>query len=121
MDDEFSVLRLVEQELVSNVQKIVAVLTVEGHARPYSGMTEEIIADRRRGLKRLQELAMMLGETRLECGLNFFEIASGQARAHINSVGVQGFKPTEAAPNFQNPLVFKESEQKVLVIACQRD
>ena len=41
----------VEQELVSDVQKIVALLTVEGHARPYSGMTEEIIADRRRGLE----------------------------------------------------------------------
>ena len=117
VDDEFSVLCLGHQELVSDIQKIIAILTVEGYARPYSGVTEEIIADRRRGLESFQELTMVLRETRLEGVLNSFEIASGQARARRNSVGMQGFEPTEAAPNFQNPLVFEEAQQKVLVMA----
>ena len=45
--DKFSVLRLTEQERVSDIQKIIAILAIEGHARPYSGMTEKVIADGR--------------------------------------------------------------------------
>ena len=45
--DKFSVLRLTGEERVSDVQKIIAILAIERHTRPYSGMTEEIIADGR--------------------------------------------------------------------------
>ena len=45
--DELSVLHLTGQEWFSDIQKIIAILAIEGHARPYSGVTEEIIADAR--------------------------------------------------------------------------
>ena len=45
--DKFSVLRLTGQERVSDIQKIIAILAIEGHARSYSGMTEKVIADGR--------------------------------------------------------------------------
>ena len=64
---------------------------------------------------------MVLGETRRECRLNCSEIASGHGRADIHPVGMQGFEPTQASPSFENPLVFEEGQQKVLVIACQGD
>ena len=35
------------KERLSDIQKIIAVLAIERHARPNSGMTEEIIADDR--------------------------------------------------------------------------
>ena len=47
MHDKFSVLRLTGEERVSDVQKIIAILAIERHAWPYSGMTEEVIADGR--------------------------------------------------------------------------
>src|SRR5262249_53132740 len=117
VDDEFSVFSLIDQEYLSNVQQILSLLTIERHARPYAGMTEEIVTDRRRGLKTGKERPMMLGETSLEFALNLFEIASDKASSHVNSIGVQGFETTEAAPSFQNLVVFKEAQQKVLVIA----
>ena len=46
---------------------------------------------------------MVLGETRRECRLNFFEIASSHGRADIHPVGMQGFEPAEAAPSFEDP------------------
>jgi hypothetical protein len=45
--DKFSVLRLTGQKRVSDIEKIIAILAIEGHARPYSGVTEEVIADGR--------------------------------------------------------------------------
>ena len=45
--DKFSVFRLTGQERVSDIQKIIAILAIERHARSYSGMTEEVIADGR--------------------------------------------------------------------------
>jgi hypothetical protein len=45
--DKFSVLRVAGKERASDVQKIIAILAIERHTRPYSGMTEEIIADGR--------------------------------------------------------------------------
>ena len=45
--DKFSVLRVTGKERVSDIQKIIAILAIERHARPYSGMTEEVITDNR--------------------------------------------------------------------------
>ena len=45
--DKFSVLRVTGKERVSDVQKIIAILAIERHTRPHSGMTEEVIADGR--------------------------------------------------------------------------
>ena len=45
--DKFSVLRLTGQKRVADIQKIFAILAIERHARPYPGMTEEVIADGR--------------------------------------------------------------------------
>ena len=45
--DKFSMLRLARQERLANIQKIIAILAIESHARPHSGMTEEVIADGR--------------------------------------------------------------------------
>ena len=45
--DKFSVLRLTGQERVSDIQKIIAILAIERHARSYSGMAEEVIANGR--------------------------------------------------------------------------
>ena len=45
--DEFSVLHLTGQERVTDIQKIIAILAIEGYAGPYSGVTEKIITDGR--------------------------------------------------------------------------
>ena len=42
--DKFAMLYLTRQEWLANIQKIVAILTIEGHARPYAGMAEKVIA-----------------------------------------------------------------------------
>ncbi len=47
MHDEFSVLRVARQERVSDIQKIIAILLIQRHARPYAHMTEKVIADSR--------------------------------------------------------------------------
>jgi hypothetical protein len=47
MHDKFSVLRLTRQERVSDIQKIIALLAIKGYARPYSGVTKEVIANGR--------------------------------------------------------------------------
>ena len=64
---------------------------------------------------------MTFGEAGRECRLNCFEIASGHGRADIHPIGMQGFEPAEASPGFEDPFVFQEGHQKVLVIACQGD
>ena len=50
--DKHAVLRLAGQERLANIQKIIAILAIEGYAWPYSGMAEEVIADDRRTLER---------------------------------------------------------------------
>ena len=52
VDDKFSVFSLTGQEWLSDIEKIVAILTIERHAWSHSGMTEEVIANDRRNLKR---------------------------------------------------------------------
>ena len=64
---------------------------------------------------------MAFGETGRECRLNCSEIASSHGRADIHPIGMQGFEPTQASPGFEDPFVFQEGHQKVLVIACQGD
>ena len=64
---------------------------------------------------------MAFGETGHERRLNCFEIASSHGQADIHPIGMQGFKPAEASPDFEDPFVFQEGHQKVLVIACQGD
>ena len=43
--DQFSVLRLARQERLSDGEEIIAILAIERHARPYSGMAKEVITD----------------------------------------------------------------------------
>ena len=43
--DKFSVLRLTGQERVADSEKIIAILAIERHARPYSGMAEKVITN----------------------------------------------------------------------------
>ena len=50
--DKLAVLSLAGQERLANIQKIIAILAIEGYAWPYSGMAEEVIADDRRTLER---------------------------------------------------------------------
>src|SRR5262249_21623513 len=119
--DKFSVLRHTGQKRVSDIEKIIAVLVIKSHTRPYSGMTEEVIADGHRRLKRLQEVAMVLGKTLRKLRLNFFEFTSDHARAYVDTVGVQGFEPAQVAPSLQDSFVIEECHQKFLVIACQGD
>ena len=61
------------------------------------------------------------GKTRRECCLNCSKIASSHSQADIHPVGMESFKSTQASPSFEDPFVFKEGHQKILVIACQRD
>ena len=61
------------------------------------------------------------GKRGRECRLNCSEIASGHGQADIHPVGMQGFEPAEAPPSFEDPFVFQECHQKILVIACQGD
>ena len=72
--NKLSVLDLTTQKRVSDIQKIIAVLAIEGHARPYAGVTEKIIANDGRNLERFKEMQMPSGETRLERRLNFPKI-----------------------------------------------
>src|SRR5262249_24958802 len=51
MHDKFSVFRLTGQELASDIQKVIASLAIEGHAWPYSSMTEEVVTDGCRNLE----------------------------------------------------------------------
>ena len=62
---------------------------------------------------------MAFGETGRECRLNCSKIASSHGQADIHPIGMQGFEPTQASPGFEDPFVFQEGHQKVLVIACQ--
>ena len=43
--DKFSVFRLTGQERVSDIEKIIAILAIEGHARPYSSVAEKVITN----------------------------------------------------------------------------
>ena len=43
--DQFAVLRLARQKRLADVEKIIAILPIEGDAGPDAGMAEEIIAD----------------------------------------------------------------------------
>ena len=45
--DKLTVFGLAGQERLANIQKIIASLAIEGHARSYSGMTKEVIAEGR--------------------------------------------------------------------------
>ena len=64
---------------------------------------------------------MVVREYGRECRLNCSKIASSHGPADIHPVGMQGFEAPEASPGFEDPFVFQEGHQKVLVIACQRD
>ena len=45
--NKLSIVCFARQERLSNVQKIITILVIERDARPYAGMTEEVIADGR--------------------------------------------------------------------------
>ena len=62
---------------------------------------------------------MAFGENGRECSLNCSKIASSHGQADIHPIGMQSFEPAQASPGFEDPFVFQEGHQKVLVIACQ--
>ncbi len=86
--DKFSMLYVARQKRLSNIQKIIATLTIEGYPRPHPGMAEEIIADDRGRLERFEEIPMMFGKCGREYRLNCLKIAASHGRAHIHSVGM---------------------------------
>ncbi len=45
--DKLSVIGVTRKERVSDIQKIGTILPIEGDPGPYSGMTEEVIANDR--------------------------------------------------------------------------
>ena len=44
---KLAMLRFAGQERLANIQKIIAILAIESHARPHSGVAEEVITDDR--------------------------------------------------------------------------
>src|SRR5262245_13728807 len=64
---------------------------------------------------------MTFGETGRECRLNRSKIALGHSGTEIHPIGMESLEPTQAAPGFEDPSVFEEGHQKVLVITCQSD
>ena len=64
---------------------------------------------------------MAFGKSGRECSLNCSKIASRHGQANIHAIGMQGFEPTETSPGIEDPIVFQEAHQKILVIACQGD
>ena len=62
---------------------------------------------------------MVFGKLGRECRLNCSKIAPSHGQADIHPIGMEGFEPTQASPDCENPGVFQEGHQKVLVIACQ--
>src|SRR5262249_22233418 len=45
--NKFAVLRLTGQKRLTNIQKIIAILSIESDPRPHAGMAEEVVADGR--------------------------------------------------------------------------
>ena len=45
---------------------------------------------------------MAFGETGRECRLNCSKIASSHGQADIHPIGMQGFEPTQASPDFED-------------------
>ena len=64
---------------------------------------------------------MAFGQNARECCLNCSKIASSHGQADIHPVGMKSFESTQASPGCEDPFVFKEGRQKILVIACERD
>src|SRR5690348_11072979 len=64
---------------------------------------------------------MLLGKTGRERRLNFLKIAPGHRWADIDPIGMQGFESTLASPEGEKTCIVEKAQQKVLVVACQRD
>src|SRR5262249_48103822 len=62
---------------------------------------------------------MMIGKTGRECRSNCSKIALRYSRTELHPVRMEGLESPKASPGFEDPFVFQEGQQKVLVIPCQ--
>src|SRR6516225_4712174 len=62
---------------------------------------------------------MMFRQMGRELLLNFLKIAPRHSWADIHPIGMERFEPTLASPEVKDRGIVEESQQKVLVIACQ--
>ena len=64
---------------------------------------------------------MLFGKTGRECRLNFLKFAPSPGSADVDPIGMEGFESTLASPECEKPCIVEEGQQKVFVIARQRD
>src|SRR5215468_9608906 len=84
-------------------------------------MAEKVITNSCRILEPVEKLPVRFREASREFCLNCSKITLGHSGADIHPIGMQCLEPTQVPPGLDDPFVFEEGHQKVLVIACQGD
>src|SRR5439155_24322992 len=92
VDDHFAVLRLAREKGIADIEKVPALLHAERHARPYPGVTEEIVSHSCRILQRFEEPPMTRWQAIRERRLDRLEIPALHGRANSDPVRVDGFE-----------------------------